>query len=435
MNRAALLSSLPGYQGNRQLLNKRQTVRDIMRELIKAHKEFAPDYDKICLQFNRDNVKDICSALSRFLKANITYSMEPDSSQTVKSPAAILNHKAGDCKHYASFAGGILDGLNRTGKNIDWCYRFASYSFFTPEPEHIFVVVKNNGKEIWIDPTPGAKDQIPVWQIDKKVKAVNKMALYKISGTESNNLNSYPISDLLDSIDYQLNPQLYLSIMLLLKYGILNTDAKVNDKHLANLQTKVTPDIYQQLIDARICLQNNAIGGFFSTIWRGVKKVTLAIPRAAFLSLVAINAFGYARKLYDSLFNKDGTYTSFKEKIKTLWQDRLGGDWTKLENTIKNGHTKKAILGVAPAIPAWVVTATACIAAIMPLVNAFLKTKQETLPVYEDYNIDPLTGLPYGQPGIDTTAANDPLNFIKQNPVLIIGGAAALYLFTRKKRA
>lgn len=436
MNTAILARSLPPFGNQKQLVKNKQSVSDIIKEIIEAHKLFAPGYDKIALSFDDGNTKKICDKLYSFCKQNIKYKVEPEEMQTTKSPAAILAQGFGDCKHYASFIGGVLDALNRAGKKIDWAYRFASYNLFAPEPEHIFVVAKINGRETWIDPTPGADKVTPVWQIDKKVKADNKMALYRISGIGASP-ESFPVNDLLDSVDYQSNRQLYMAIQLLLKYGILNANAKVNDGRLKDLQQKIDPKLFDQLVDARRTIQAAAIGNIFNTLWRGVKKVTLAAPRAAFLSLVAINAFGYATKLSKFVWAATGDYNhDNKDKIKKIWQDRLGGDWTKLQNTIRNGAKKKAILGKisGPEIPAWVTIAGACIAAIMPLVNAFLNKKKQEENI--DYNIDPTTGLPYGNnPAESGDVSSDPIEFIKNNPLLLIGGAAAIYFLSKRKKS
>ena len=73
----------------------------------------------------------------------------------------------------------------------------------------------------------------------------------------------------------------------------------------------------------------------------------------------------------------------------------------------------------------------------MPLVNAFLKQQQQQNPGI-DYNVDPVTGLPYGQVPQEIP---QPGNLASGNvmgvpmPLLLVGGAAAIYFFTRKKRA
>lgn len=435
MNRGALVSSLPAYKGQNELLKKQQSVQIIIRELLAAHTEFAPHYDRIAAQFAGGSVPEVCERIAVFLKQNVRYDMEPEARQTIKSPAAILAHGHGDCKHYASFSGGVLDALNRRGANFNWRYRFASYNPFSPEPEHVFVIVKHNGREIWIDPTPGADKHKPSWQIDKKPKS---MALYKISGM-GNTPASYPVSDLLDDPEVLANPRLFWAIQLLLKYGVMNANAKIVESALPRLERTLPPAEFSQLLEARNEVRAAAIGGFFDTIWRGVKKVTLAAPRGAFLSLVAINAFGYATKLSRALYDDKGGYTAFKDRLKKTWQDRLGGDWTKLENTIRNGSRKRAILGAAEvAVPAWVTIAGEVIAAIMPLVNAFLKQRQAQTGI--NYDLDPTTGLPFGA---DIPAGIPGQGFAPQQqpgtvlglplPVVLIGGAAAAYFLIKKR--
>ena len=428
MNLEGIKSSLPPYKGERILVKNRQTVRDIMGEILEAHQDFSRDYDRIYSYFDCESLEDLCRNLVRFCKSKIRYKMEGEEKQTVKSPSAIIHQGYGDCKHYASFCGGILDAIKRnTGRNIDWRYRFASYDVFNPEPGHVFVIVKNKGSEIWIDPTPGAERSKQTYQLDKKPK---EMALYKISGIDQEGA-----STLLDT--YVDDSTIYFAIQTLILYGVMDVSGKVHPDKLIALQKRLPEQTFLTIVQAYQTVRAASIGGLFSTLWRGVKKVTLAVPRAAYLSLVNINAFGYASKLYNAVYNKDGSYTSFKAKLKTLWQDRLGGDWTKLENTIRIGYKKKAILGAAPAIPAWVATASAVIAAVMPLVNAFLKQQQQQTGI--DYNTDPTTGMPYSDgnnhsSGYAPGFTEDPLQWIKDHPIPSAGIAFIAYKLITKKR-
>lgn len=430
MTKDILLQSLPPYRGEKQLITGTQKVSDIINEILTAHELFSPDYDRICGYFAGGSVRQICDRLVTFCRSAIKYRIETEQMQTVKSPAAILAQHTGDCKHYASFIGGVLDALNRQGKKIKWRYRFASYSPMNREPEHIFVVVEDEGREIWCDPTPGADKVRPFWQIDKKAK-VKGMALMRVSGIADQQPQAvgYLVNDMLDSVEVSENPQLYYSLQTLLKYGVMDADANLHENVLDSLQYKISPDEFKAVQECLTFIKNSGqLGSIFSTIWRGVKKITLAVPRAAFLSLVAINAFGYATKLKHAVYNDNGGYTDFKDKLKTLWQDKLGGDWTKLENTINNGAKHKAILGAAPAIPAWVAVASAVIAAIMPLVNAFLKSKQQQTGI--DYSVDPTTGLPYGANAAGSSGGV--MDWIQQNPMLVVAGIGA-FLYLNKK--
>jgi len=443
VNSYSISNILPRYENKLSLVKPKQNVYDIIKEILEAHKHFAKDYDAICEKFDDTSTKKICDRLYKFLKKNVPYEMEPEARQTSKSPAAILSTKS-DCKHYASFAGGCLDGLNRKGKKINWCYRFASYDFFNKDPEHVFIVVKNNDGEIWIDPTPGAEKVKPTWQIDKKINCKTDMALYRLSGTPVAEVN-YLITDIYDEND----PNLINAISQLMQYGVMNDQGKINTQKLINLQLSVDPAIYQQLIEARRIVQSAAVGSIFSKVFKGVKTVALSAPRAAYLSLVALNVFGLARKLFAAIYT-DESGTTFRpqaDKVKKKWES-LGGAWTKLLKAVKSGYKKKAILGTVyesetraaingPEIPAWVAIAGAIIAAMTPLITGILKEiKSKGEP---NYAINPETGIedpdpqPVPAPAGAAEAGGGAMDFIKSNPLLIVGGLAAIYFLTKKK--
>jgi hypothetical protein len=169
---SSLIGNLPPYQDQWQIIKPQQTVKDIMVEVLTAHNEFASYYNDIALFFDAENTPAICDKIYWFLKDNIKYHEESEADQTSALPSGILTRLKGDCKHYAGFAGGILDALNRSGKRIDWKYIFASYRIFDSVPHHVFIEVVENGENIWIDPTPGSEKKNPVWITAKKIKAI-----------------------------------------------------------------------------------------------------------------------------------------------------------------------------------------------------------------------------------------------------------------------
>jgi hypothetical protein len=175
--RNQIISSLPNPVGNSIVLEESQSVTDIMSAMIYMHKKNAPYYDKISLKFLGATILDTCENLFDFCKQNIPNETETEDLQTVKSPQRILSDASAgyghDCKHFASFIGGVLDSLRRKGKNISWCYRFASYKIFDTTPGHVFVVVKNRGQEIWVDPVLDYLDQRKSYSysIDKNIQS------------------------------------------------------------------------------------------------------------------------------------------------------------------------------------------------------------------------------------------------------------------------
>lgn len=187
----SILAQLPPLKGKVELLVDNQDVDDIIKAVLESHKLFADHYDHIWQEFYNEDIEHIGKDLFNFCYDYIHYKVESDKRQTVKSPAAILllgSIIGGDCKHYASFIGGVLDSIQRnTGKKIDWKYRFASYDWWDSKPEHVFIVVNSDKKnEFWIDPVLNEFDQRdpdPKWIYDKKPK----MALVRISG-----INDHP---------------------------------------------------------------------------------------------------------------------------------------------------------------------------------------------------------------------------------------------------
>jgi hypothetical protein len=186
MNTNELLTKLPPFKGQKVTVTEKQSVPRIMKEIVVAHNEYAGDYDKIAEYFYTGDDYSTEKMLFDFCKDNFTYSIESDKLQTVRSPTAILvlgEIRGLDCKHYASFIGGVLSALNRTGRtNFNWFYRFASYSPTDKIPEHVYVVVKDNGLETWIDPVlKNFDDRIPYPIFIEDIKP-KKMALVRLSG-------------------------------------------------------------------------------------------------------------------------------------------------------------------------------------------------------------------------------------------------------------
>lgn len=509
LSRENLLGSLPPFRDEWILINSKQNVKDIINEVLDSHKEFAPLYDRIALYFDGNSIEDICKNIYDFLKKNIKYKEEKEEDQTTATPAGILSRGFGDCKHYSTFSGGVLDALQRvTGKKINWCYRFASYDPFNKSPHHVFVVVHDKGDEIWIDPTPGSDNNQPMWQVDKKIHTmalrrniagfnnmgvVQQLSLTPETADTSNMIevapdqlplsqNELPSAEYVTALeeqqaDEEVTPELQNAIEVLMNYGIMNDQGEISDTVLNNLTPTLSPNEFQTIADARHVilaeLQNAVtVGSFFSKLWAGVKKVSLALPRNAYLSLVALNAFGYATKLHNAIYNTDGTYWQpGQQQLYDKWT-KLGGTWTNLRNAINSGAKKKALLGstdfkdfdsidpeclddyfmsringfpdgraigVAPAAAAaaWYTVAAAIIVAITPLILGILKQRasQNQLPA----SVNPQTGLPYGvNPG--TTPPSGSTGFMDQikqwiqaNPLPAAGIAAgAVYLITNK---
>jgi len=184
MNTGAILSALPPYRAKVVTLEKNQDTNDIVRGMLSYHKKYAEDYDKIGPLFLGTTPRQTLRNVFTYLKNNVRYVIEPETRQTLKSPAAIVatgQTTGSDCKNYALFIAGVLDAINRSGKQkIPFAFRFASYKWYDEQPQHVFIVAFPRTKqETWIDPVLPQFDQRKAYNhaTDKK------MSLVGISGT------------------------------------------------------------------------------------------------------------------------------------------------------------------------------------------------------------------------------------------------------------
>lgn len=307
MNRSVLLGMLNPYQGKKILVINDQDTSDIISEMKRAHKLHAREYDRIANFFWTGNISTTCEKIFKFLKKNVHYSIEPDTRQSVKSPAAILASGANkngynDCKHYSLFTAGILDSLRRQGKNINWAFRFANYRLFQSTPHHVFVVCFDGRKEIWIDAVLPNFNEKKTYQ-----NKVDVMALYNISGIDQigcpgTNCSCRKRKPVSQAITYM---------------GGMDVIAGKAKRRARKAKRRA----------------DRAAGYCKGKL---AKKVVLAPARNAFLALVGLNVKKTAVKLYGKLQNPES-----KKKLLNKWC-RLGGTARKLENTILKAYRKYA---------------------------------------------------------------------------------------------
>jgi len=201
MNSNELLRHLPPFTNKEKILIQDQNVDDIIDAIVKAQKKYQKDYYNIYTYFVGSDEIETARNVWNFVKKNVDYVIEPDTQQTIKSPAAILSTSkqslgGNDCKNMALFTAGVLSAYRDNElKDFDLYFRFAAYDFFDRIPQHVFVVMKIGKKEIWIDPVLDRFNdhRQPTYLIDKKI---NQMALVALSGVwNSNNTDQPTYSD------------------------------------------------------------------------------------------------------------------------------------------------------------------------------------------------------------------------------------------------
>lgn len=163
MNVDVLIRELPPYEGQYRSIRKRQSIKDLMSDILDKHKKEQANADKIAKYFWKGNAYNTGKFLFDFCKDNVDYKEEDTDNQSVKTIAGILVQGQGDCKHYAQLIVSICCALHRAGYPIKAKYRFAVYDNRPNEKGvksgHVFAVIMDRGREIWCDPVLGTYDQ------------------------------------------------------------------------------------------------------------------------------------------------------------------------------------------------------------------------------------------------------------------------------------
>ena len=151
-----ILSALPPYRDEWDLIKENQYVPDIIKEVCEAHKLYGRYYDLFSHYFYQPTPWKIAVGLYEFCESYIRYKEEPKEDQTSALPTGIIIRGYGDCKHYSLFCAGVIGSLNRLyGCCLDANFCFVGYGQAV-EPYHVFISVEDIEGPIWLDPTPGS---------------------------------------------------------------------------------------------------------------------------------------------------------------------------------------------------------------------------------------------------------------------------------------
>lgn len=301
--------------------------------------------------FKKSTELETCKSIWDFLKKEITYKKDPDGFQNIKLPGRFVGEASGDCKSYSLFTASILENLN-----IPYSFRYTSYSS-NPTPQHVYIITDNG---IIID---------AVWNkfnSEKKFthKKDYKMKIQTLSGIGCNTCYSNPQP--LGSVVMIGNTMPVGNIFKKGAAAVKKAGSKVQDavkktrvvKTAAKLQTKAkNTGVVKTLSKLQSQVKD-----------QGARVLTLAAPRRAYRTLVAINFRGWA-----TVLNKKRN-----EAAKVF--EKMGGKPSELFQSIDAGLKRKAIFpsdaskvsginGIGEPVTLATVGATLAIAA--PIVAAF----------------------------------------------------------------
>lgn len=119
---------------------------NIIQEVIDCYKSSHQQVKDFAPQLQGSTIQDTCNNVWNFIKYNITYKIDPPGVQWIRTPARLWKDKEGDCKSFSVMAASLLSSLGITPT-----IRFVSYNPQDATPTHVYVVVKQNGKEIIVD--------------------------------------------------------------------------------------------------------------------------------------------------------------------------------------------------------------------------------------------------------------------------------------------
>lgn len=321
--------------------------------------------------------------IGRLTRRRFTYVKDGLQFQDIKLPSALEATKTGDCKSLSLYIAAHLTALNIVNG-----LRFAAYG--TDEPTHVYN-----------------------WYLDENGK------LHTLDAC---------LNDLKESPNFtavqDMQTRIIAGVPVLSEFEEMNGPRR--DARRARRQER--REDRQERRE-----QRRAEGKGFG---QRAKKISLALPRKAFIELLDVNFRGLATRL--SKVNRD--------KVAGFW-GKLGGDKNKLFAAIDKGKGRQPLFGsrepnVGFAAAAALTAAGGIILGAVKflkdngieagdLLDAVKKVAPGTEPLGNFEATDAETAEA-AQLTKTTPGTTSPIDF-KINPFLIAGGIAAAYLLTRKK--
>lgn len=338
------LKGVPVYNNNLVVTHRNAITGDIIKTLLDCFKVAADQTKEFSENFRGANHFKSAFNIWQFVRDNVTYKKDSDGVQVVQSPGALLSRLNGDCKSQSLLISAVLFNLGAENVRL----RFVSYKG-NKIPTHVYTVFDYEGKTVPVDSVIKKFNfELPYkYKIDKKV-----MNVYSLSGIEGTRREQMLKNALLKSKRGTLCHNLL--------YKELRKER--NQPQAPIVLTTAQYDYYKKRLEAHInyhtknnkfglcyqlindeynrLLNNNIVDGIGSIgklslkkVFKGVKKVSLAPSRNAFLLLVKENVLGLAGRLS---FADPGKRAKFWESF--------GGNVNKLNTAISQGKKKRAIL-------------------------------------------------------------------------------------------
>ena len=386
-----------------------QDTDKIIEALKQQHALDRNDYDKISDYFWKGNARDTARGLFDFHKKHITYAIEPEADQTVRTPGRIMYDRHGDCKHYSLFSCGIVDSLCKKGYPIAAVYRFVA-DRPNLDVHHVFSVITGRAGECyWCDPVLNRFDERPKFYNVKDYHMSGIGSISRLSGTEVGRHHKHHhhwlnislqdvftggashVADFLkhhgiDPHRFKGPREMHEGLMRLIRHH------KYSPSDIANFMYKNRPGVgyasqySNQNMPMVIGKHGKGLKKFkhamnvnFANAKKGVKafvnanlKIGLIPARKAFLALVALNARSLATNL-NNLKKEGNKY----QQMLDHWVKKAGGSAKVLDQAIHNGSHRKRLgeigyIGVAGYDDATITALCALASAILAMLGSFI---------------------------------------------------------------
>lgn len=374
-----LAIAVPDYLD--QVVNKNGINRDIITAL---NSQFPKAVQQVRELKFPGTGNEKARAIWDFIRDKVRYKKDPAGRQIIKLPSRLIRDiRHGDCKSMALAAASMM--ANNGFKNV--ALRYASYNAADETPTHVYAVGEYNGQQFIIDPVYRQFNA----EVPFKHKIDYPMEISVLSGPPAP-----AIKRMLDRKRAGMNQAARLEKLLTkLKPGSLAWNVVSNASGRSKgvvfpryEQSQLTA--YSNLLQARLNkgklhpfisklmqLEIAAIrGGAFTgnvtsnysqsitgiydeigilkklrksikkisikKVFRGLKTVGLQLPRHSFLSLVALNFRGLAKRL-----------SALPEsELRQVWVDKFGGKLSVLQSAINTGKKKKPLFGASKKVKA-----------------------------------------------------------------------------------
>jgi hypothetical protein len=352
------------------------TVQDTVNLIRKTVLEYSnsPFVGRLVAKLKAESTSDesFFKNLFNFACRHVKYKRDEPGHEKVTTPERLLRDGVGDCKKFTTLIGAALvkAGFKPVLKivsydNVSWAH---IYIIVPVKGERKYIVLDPVNKQLydkevlhkkaWLHTLNGENMELSLlgrldktsserfadlkrnpafvrmcaknWKQHERLKkaGVNNVSLKGIAGeflNEFSEITGEPVSELLG----ELEGEDYSNNLLGLSGVEEQTMQALLGLHPMSLSGE--EELYGAYGDDDLGKRKKAgKKKRKGKVWGFLKKVGLAPSRIAFLGMVRINLFGFAKKLYLSIKKDKGA------RLKKLWK-KLGGNWKKLLKAINGG--------------------------------------------------------------------------------------------------